>query len=272
MDTDKYIASGILELYVLGALNRQEEQEVERIAHTQTKIAEEIKRLQCTLEDFAEAHAQAPPPELKAKILESLTKSSESTIPPATVAIDRQTPQKWYSMPAWAIAAIIIFALVSIALNLFLYFRLQDVEKELSSIKKDNSALASNLAVYKSRENKLLAEQKFITRSHTQKVLLIGIEDQDRVTAVIYWNKDDGAVMLHNVNLAPAPAGEQYQLWAIVDGKPLDAGLVVYGSGTARQEMKSIENAQAFAITCEPLGGSVIPTLTKMYAKGSITN
>jgi anti-sigma-K factor RskA len=34
--------------------------------------------------------------------------------------------------------------------------------------------------------------------------------------------------------------------------------------------MKDIEDAQAFAITLEPKGGSVNPTMSEMYVMGSI--
>jgi hypothetical protein len=49
----------------------------------------------------------------------------------------------------------------------------------------------------------------------------------------------------------PAPAlGKQYQLWAIVDGKPVDAGIISLQKEIYKiQKMKSFGSAQAFAIT-----------------------
>jgi anti-sigma-K factor RskA len=64
------------------------------------------------------------------------------------------------------------------------------------------------------------------------------------------------------------PPGKQYQLWAIVDGKPVDAGMVGDCEGLCK--MKVINRAEAFAITLEKEGGSSAPTLTAMYVMGKV--
>jgi hypothetical protein len=61
-------------------------------------------------------------------------------------------------------------------------------------------------------------------------------------------------VYLSSVKLPVAPEGKQYQLWAIVDGKPVDAGLL--DNPETFEKMKSLGNAQAFAISLEAKGGS----------------
>ena len=69
----------------------------------------------------------------------------------------------------------------------------------------------------------------------------------------------------------PQPqAGQQYQLWAIVDGKPVDAGMVEIDPGKALHRMKNIPKAEAFAITLEKAGGSPTPTLTAMFVMGKV--
>jgi anti-sigma-K factor RskA len=68
-----------------------------------------------------------------------------------------------------------------------------------------------------------------------------------------------------------ASADQQYQLWAIKDGQPIDAGVLpqqfAYSDLIA---MKNIDNAQAFAITLEKKGGVASPTLTEMYVLGEV--
>jgi len=60
----------------------------------------------------------------------------------------------------------------------------------------------------------------------------------------------------------PQPAaGKQYQLWAIVDGVPVDAGLLETNAPVAFVKMKNIPKAQAFAITLENTGGNKTPTM-----------
>ncbi len=69
-------------------------------------------------------------------------------------------------------------------------------------------------------------------------------------------------------NLPTPPTDKQYQLWALVDGKPVDAGMITDLEDL--QAMKEMPEAQAFAITLEPKGGSVNPTLEQLYVIGNV--
>ena len=63
----------------------------------------------------------------------------------------------------------------------------------------------------------------------------------------------------------------QYQLWALVDGKPVDLGVFDSSeNNSGMKRMKSVKGAQAFAVTLEPKGGSVNPTMDQMMAIGNI--
>jgi anti-sigma-K factor RskA len=61
----------------------------------------------------------------------------------------------------------------------------------------------------------------------------------------------------------------QYQLWAIADGKPVDAGMYTEEKDS-KIALANITNAQAFAITLEKKGGSPVPTMENMYVMGEI--
>ena len=74
-------------------------------------------------------------------------------------------------------------------------------------------------------------------------------------------------------NLPSPAADKQYQLWAIVDGAPVDMGVFDLASAetdTTFQNVPFIENPQAFAVTLEPKGGSTNPTLDQMYVVGNV--
>ena len=86
--------------------------------------------------------------------------------------------------------------------------------------------------------------------------------------STIYWDTQTKDVYLL-VNSLPQPASDkQYQLWAIVDGKPVDAGVFDMKDADGLVKMKNIPQAQAFAITLEKKGGSASPTLAAMYVMG----
>jgi anti-sigma-K factor RskA len=83
--------------------------------------------------------------------------------------------------------------------------------------------------------------------------------------------KNTGEVYVDPTNLPDPAAGKQYQLWAIVDGKPVDAGMISTQKGVYKiQKMKSFGKAQAFAITLENEGGSPTPTMAEMYVIAEI--
>ncbi len=96
-----------------------------------------------------------------------------------------------------------------------------------------------------------------------------GIAGKEDNLATLYWNtkNKDVYVML---NKLPVPAkGKQFQLWALVDGKPVDAGLL-NSECQGVCKMKNIPKAQAFAITLENEGGSPAPTMQQMYVLGKV--
>jgi anti-sigma-K factor RskA len=62
-------------------------------------------------------------------------------------------------------------------------------------------------------------------------------------------------------------AEQQYQLWALVDGVSIDAGVFDASRGTF-QIMKAIAEADAFAVTIEQTGGAESPTLSTMQVYG----
>jgi anti-sigma-K factor RskA len=63
---------------------------------------------------------------------------------------------------------------------------------------------------------------------------------------------------------------KQYQLWAIIDGKPVDAG-VFDGNVASLIKMKAITSGvTTFAVTVEPRGGKESPSLETMQVAGNV--
>ena len=90
---------------------------------------------------------------------------------------------------------------------------------------------------------------------------------------VLRWHaaSKDIYIDVPDAHLPEIPHDHQYQLWAIVDGKAIDAGVFdLESGGEALHKLKRIERAQAFAVTVEPRGGSPAPTLEKMLVHGEV--
>ncbi|MDQ7947458.1 MAG: anti-sigma factor, partial [Pedobacter sp.] len=105
-------------------------------------------------------------------------------------------------------------------------------------------------------------------------VKLAGVKETPDAKMLVYWNKRNKNILINYAAIKlPAPGkAHEYQLWALVDGKPVSLG--VFGTDESAKEavksMDAIDHAQAFAVTIEPLGGSVNPTMEKMVVMGTI--
>ncbi len=60
-----YIDSGILELYVLGVTNEEENREIDEMALSYLEVREEIENICTALEDYANQNALIPDPTIK---------------------------------------------------------------------------------------------------------------------------------------------------------------------------------------------------------------
>jgi len=101
-----------------------------------------------------------------------------------------------------------------------------------------------------------------------------GMEASPASFATVYWDTISKDVYLV-VNNLPKPASDkQYQLWALLNGQPIDMGMVdndvFIGQKKLLLRMKNASGAQAFAITLEKKGGSEKPTMDSMYVMGSL--
>lgn len=82
-------------------------------------------------------------------------------------------------------------------------------------------------------------------------------------SARLYWSPSRRRVVMAVFDLAPAPAGRIYQLWAIAQGKPVSLGIFntsTNGRVTAALNVPAGLTFEVTAVTEEPAGGSPQPT------------
>lgn len=83
MNLTDYIASGILEEFVLGLLSREDRKKVLKLAEEHPEIKAEIKTIELTVEKYAFANSVDPPSSLEDKVFASI---QASEIPPTLSA------------------------------------------------------------------------------------------------------------------------------------------------------------------------------------------
>lgn len=168
------------------------------------------------------------------------------------------TPKKGLGV---VIALLIIIVLASV----FFTYRLYSQNEELQ---KSNSDLQAKFNSSDSLLNRITDEQKIIGGSNTTIVNMAGTKAAPKSAANVYWDSTAASVYLVVKNMPELPSDAQYQLWALIDGKPNDLGVFDAKNDKVLLKMKDTKKADAFAITIEKKGGNPSPTLEKMQSMG----
>ncbi len=295
MELKDIISSGLLELYITGLASEEETLQVENWAEQHPEVKKEIEELQNVMERYALAQAIQPDETLKEKILSriqpdnsvkekifSRIQSSNKQEPFSVIKTpEKNESAKIYSIPSyfkWAVAASVILLIGSLIFNYTFYNKykntskdLQVAQEELNKQQQDMQTAKQELQKQQQLAEGMNRDMDVMTDKNAMPVVLSGTEKSPDALAKIFWMKNTGDVYVDPRNLPQTPAGMQYQLWAIVDGKPVDAGMISTEKGIYHiQKMKSFGKAQAFAITLEKAGGSPTPTMDQMIVQAKI--
>ncbi|MDQ3047729.1 MAG: anti-sigma factor [Bacteroidota bacterium] len=269
MNIQEYISSGIIESYVLDQLTPQERSEVEAMATKFPEVRNEINIIENTLINYARSEEKTPPSHLKSRILSQLDLNPST--PEAKIIPISSTKGSAFN---WLVAAAIAVLLGSVFFNVLLFNRLDDTRSKLASATNEKEQFAKTLdqqkAVYLESQNQLA----MIMKPEGRKIALKGLSLAPSSLATVFWDPASENVFINISSLPVPPSDKQYQLWAIVDGKPVDVGVFEITASENNslflQKMNSVANAQAFAVTLEKKGGSPSPTMEAMYLMGSV--
>jgi anti-sigma-K factor RskA len=266
LDVKDYIASGILETYVLGHCTPAEAREVERMIHEHQEIQGEVELIRNSLNAYGSAFDRQPPENLKEQIWQAIEADAIASESPV-IPINRRDGQK--RIASWAVAASFTLFILAGAMNVYLYSKWKSAEKQIAAIRSEKEYFANQFKVGQANLMAIRIELDFIQHPETRKVFMKGTEVHPQALATVFWNVKSREVYLKANSLPVVPSGKQYQLWAIVDGAPVNAGMID-SNEVQFQRMELFEKAQAFAITLEPSGGSTAPTLEDLFVIGNI--
>lgn len=279
-ESKAYIETGILELYVLGQLNAQEQKEVEKMAAQYPEIRQEIDAIEVAMEQYAVSHAIQPTLGLEKQIFEKIapqatdaasTHKTEGKIAP----LYQDNSASTIRALRFALVACIGLLVISIVALYSAHDKLGIANEQIASLSSQNGKFAATVSFMKD-ENKDLQEIATISADPTwTSVKLAGTAISPQANMMVYWHRKGQHVMVDNtrMSLPQNDAGHQYQLWAIVNGKPVDLG--VFDAQAQPKKllvaMKEVGAAQAFAVTLEKRGGSISPTMEKMVVQGGVS-
>lgn len=296
MDTRAYISTGILESYVLSEVTDQERKEVECLSHIYPEIKQELELVQFNLEALSFQGSITPPSSVKLDILNAIKnlpqeeaedtsrgtdkienkdseKKESKVIPLNADTAEKKAPVVWKML----VAASVIGLIFSVGLS---YLSLQKVNKSsglAADIKQDRDAIYTSYQNVLNREKQLVssidateAQLNFVGNSKTKKIVLAGTDAHKESESIVYWNEESKKGYIQLTSL-PSPAiDKDYQLWAIVGGKPVDLGVVdLNNNELVLHEFPDVSEAQAFAITLEEKGGKPTPNLEQLFVIGN---
>lgn len=276
MDISCIISSGDLELYVLGMLSQEDNVKVAQLAQMFPEIKKEIDGIQQSLlqlSDEADDVTDLPSPSVRENLFRKLSTMPAETTNGSNAAADNNNydatdhkagkviamkpPKRTFT--TLSLAASVIGLIACIAVIIY-----------LSSANTHSNEVANNLQkqVNQLQQNAQVQNQNLTLYQDTayQKINLTNVPGKPKALVQLFWNRTTRDVYAADISLPAAPAGKQYQLWALIDGKPVSAGLIT--GKNLPKKMNDFSRADAFAITLEIAGGSATPTLTEMYVLG----
>lgn len=250
--------------HVLKALSEKEEKEFQRLlehaSSDQLLLLEELEAVAAEMATFSPA--EKPSPEVKQKIMDIAAGVSEKG---KTVTIHRMS---WYRV---AVAAAFIFIFTSLGL----LFHSQSLEEDMRSQSKTIAQQKSTIEALKTEVDRKEELLTILEARDVDLVVMNGMEDMSpNGYGKVVWDKKGGRALLQVANIPSVPSDKDYQLWFIVNGKPISAGVFAVDD-TNRDNFFKIEKLQssasegAFAITMEPKGGMPQPT-GDMYLLGNM--
>lgn len=229
------------------------------MASQHAEIREEIDQIELTLENYAQAGAVTPPSGTLTSIKERIDH------------LDRARPSIHHPASNWTrllAAASILLA----AGCIWLWLTNQQLHQDLNALtsQADNQKVCCDST--RLEADSLAGIMAFLQDPNTRTVIMRGTDNSPGSSATVLFNEDRQTAFVNLANMPPAPTGKQYQLWALIDGQPVDMGVLPL-SVTRDQHLVTVPyqaTAGGYAVTLEPAGGSVVPTLEAMVMVGMI--
>ncbi|MFK8100895.1 MAG: anti-sigma factor [Saprospiraceae bacterium] len=259
-DIKQFLASSLLEEYVLGSIDPARIPEVEHyILHSPT-VKAAYEELQDNIALLAQKVATPPPPGTKENILREIDQTIVSTATAATKTTDYRN---------WGILGLTIVGIALGAWTALLYQENKTLQKDKLRLEEQYATLQNQCDAKKEIYAQQEAEWMILADAQTQKFLINGNDKATSLKTVAYRNAARQSAYLRILSLPTLPKGKCLQLWGDVNGEMVSLKILPNSAGQTIA-IPYQQEATSLNITIEPAGGSPHPTLAKLIASVAI--
>jgi anti-sigma-K factor RskA len=251
-------------MHALGATTPDEAAAMEAAMRDDAALAAEVASFRDVPATLATGSPVAPSAAVREALLAVAKATPQDRVPtsihaPKAVPSVRGAPHGApRGVPRWVpalMAASLVIAVGAVADNV-------RVRRDVASAQDDNARLLAQLQARESTLNAVLLGER--------ELYLVQIGDPAEAQGPgmqFFWNAKEGKAVAHAFRLPPAPEGRDYQIWALVDGRPVS--LVVFNSSADGHALldvaglaSDVRRVTDILISVEPRGGSPQPTTT----------
>jgi len=259
MNIKEYISSGIIETYVFGLATDEEREEFESLSRQYPEINEAKKEFELSLENNFLENGITPPAYIKEKIIEAITNKDAGS---SSEKVFKESPVKRLNFFKYLAAASVLFFIVSLLWAGIVQNKYKKAEQTIAHL--------NNQLIHSKKADAFTALKPIVENPNVKWSALLKKENPTQCMAHIYWDTVSKDTYLLIGNIPQTPSDKQYQLWALINNEPLNLGVFDIKKEGLLVQMKNVQNAEAFAITIEPHGGSNTPTMDALFAVGNL--
>ena len=262
MEAQEYIESGILELYVYGLLTETENLEIAEMAKKNPEVEQEILEIEKAIialsSSFSPFHSVANFEKIKARLELKHGK-----------VVDMKPTSNWSQYVGWAAAVVMLLGLGYQTLEL------TKTKEAIATVGNEKNKIQREFA-YLDQQNKETEKNLTIVRDIKNTGVTLGGQAVSPTSfAKVYWNKDTKTTYIDAAGLPKPPKGMVYQVWSLKLSPVLTPTSIGLLDNFDQNEHKifavdQTDSAEAFGITLEPAGGSLTPTMEKLYTLGKV--
>ena len=252
-----FLNSDLLEKYLIGQTTSVETETVESYISKYPEVDQAYNNLQNQLELVAQSqYVKAPKSNLKS----DLNKMDEET--PVVQIKQPKSSKKWFQLSIAASVIAIMFA----STTYIFYQQNQLLKIENQKIADEIYDRLDDLDQKNMRLDEIMRQMNQLNNPETEKYIINGNNRAKNLKTVAYINPKEKTSMLDVVSLPQLPEEQCYQIWAELEDKMVNLGILSEGD----RQLKSIpytEDALALSITIEQKGSTLSATKENSVAE-----